>query len=137
MKARPEDDWGKPLGSDPDAPAPVAKKKPARQETLTSLIYYFNDILPQDVWGNLNSPVNAKALLVGLRKLKNAGHSIADIKSMMNSFVAGLQVKPLPVGVAPWRGFLANLDALASKVQATSLKEPDTYDDLQPDTRIV
>ncbi len=133
MRKQPADDWGTALGSDPDAPAPVGKRNPAKKESLSSLIYYFNDMLPRDLWGKLNSPVNPRAMMVGLKKLQDAGHSIADIRSMMDSFLSEISRKPLPIGVAPWRGFLANLDRLSNQVPST---ETSTYDDLEVDRRL-
>lgn len=133
MRKQPADDWGVAIGADPDGPAPVAKRKPARQDNLTSLIYYFNDMLPRDVWGKLNSPVNPRAMMVGLKKLKEAGHSVPDIRAMMDSFLLEISRKPLPNGVAPWRGFLANLDRLSNQVPST---ETSTYDDIEVDRRL-
>lgn len=132
MKRLPEDDWGNPLGSDHES-VPEPPKKSRRQDSLGSLVVYFSELLPKDAWGKLNSPVNAPALMVGLRKLRDAGHSPDDIRSMMKTFVAELSRKPLPVGVAPWRGFLANLDALSGRADR---EIPSNYDDLDTDRRL-
>ena len=133
MRRQPSDDWGTALGSDPDKSTQTTKRKPAKKESLSSLIYYFNDMLPRDVWGKLNSPVNPKAMMVGLQKLQDAGHSILDIRSMMDVFLMEISHKPLPVGVAPWRGFLANLDRLSNHVPSAEIS---TYDDLTVDRRL-
>lgn len=133
MRKQPSDDWGATLGADPDRPTTKASRNPAKKESLSSLIYYFNDMLPRDVWGKLNSPVNPRAMMVGLKKLQEAGHSISDIRSMMDSFLSEISRKPLPIGVAPWRGFLANLDRLSNQVPST---ETSTYDDLEVDRRL-
>lgn len=126
------DDWGQPLGGDPDTVV-TPRAKTSRQDTIPGLVSYFADLLPRDSWGTLNTPVNHKALGAGISKLKKAGHSPEQIRGMMETFVSGLSKKPLPMGVAPWRGFLANLDSLATK--ATKLKEQ-SYDDIEIDPRI-
>lgn len=130
------DDWGKAWGEDTDKAPKQPKNKTPREDTLMGLVVHFSELLPKDSWGKLNSPVNAKAMIVGLKKLQGAGFSPTEIRQMMQLFVVDIQRKPLAVGVAPWRGFLANLDSLASQVTATSLQEPDSYDDLPTDTRL-
>jgi hypothetical protein len=130
------DDWGKSWGEDPDAKKEPAKKKTARKDTLMGLVIHFSELLPKDAWGKLNSPVNAKAMSVGLKKLQGAGFTPDQIRGMMTTFVLDIQRKPLAVGIAPWRAFLANLDSLASQATATSNQEPDSYDDLQTDNRL-
>lgn len=134
MRRPPADDWGPTLGADPEkSPEELISQKKPRKETLSSLIYYFNDMLPRDAWGKLNSPVNPKAMMVGLKKLQDAGRSLSDIRSMMDSFMVDISRKPLPTGIAPWRGFLANLDRLSNQVQSV---ETSTYDDLEVDRRL-
>jgi hypothetical protein len=129
------DDWGKALGEDPEIPAKDTRpKKALRKDTTAGLVNYFSSLLPTDAWGKLNSPVNVKAMMAGVSKMKKAGHSPDDIRSMMDLYSVEITRKPLPEGVAAWRGFLANLDSLAAKAFATNTKEPDSYDDLQPDT---
>lgn len=136
MRKQQEDDWGRSLGSDPDAPVVRATpKKVAKQDSLSGLINYFSNLLPTDSWGTLNSPVNTKAMMAGVSKLRKADVSPETIRAMMNEYILEITRKPLPAGIAPWRGFLANLDSLASKVTATNLKEPTSYEDLQTDTR--
>jgi len=129
---RQADDWGPALGQDPEKVSENPRKKPQR-DSLTGLISYFKDVLPTDAWGSLNSPVNAPALMSGLKKLQASGHTSEEIRSMMNSFVVNISRKPLPVGVAPWRAFLANLDSLSNQV---SSNENTTYDDLEVDRRL-
>lgn len=138
MKPRQQDDWGRSLGSDPEVSNDIigAKRIP-RKDSLMGLVIFFSEMLPTDAWGKLNSPVNAPAMVSGLKKARDAGHTPETIRAMMRLFISGLTNRPLPEGVAPWRGFLANLDALASAVTANNLKEPDTYDDLQPDKRLI
>ena len=122
------DDWGTPIGADPDR-----EPQPARKgDSLTALVDYFRNLLPTDAWGKLNSPVNGPALLVGLKKLRQAGHTPEQIRGMMVSFIADIKRKPLPNGVAPWRGFLANLDSLAG----TMRKADENYDDISVDERL-
>jgi hypothetical protein len=132
MRRQQPDDWGTAIGSDPDKVSDTPKKKP-RQDSLTGLINYFRDLLPRDAWGSLNSPVNAPAMMNGLKKLQSAGHTPEDIRGMMQVFVVGMSRKPLPVGVAPWRAFLANLDSLSNQVTST---ENTSYDDLEDDRRL-
>lgn len=132
MKRQPQDDWGTPLGSDPDQPAPQTTRKTPRQDSLTGLIAFFADNLPTDSWGKLNAPVNAPAMMTALKKLRTAGHTTDQIRGMMVAFIADINKRPLPNGVAPWRGFIANLDSLSSR--ATTKDE--NYDDLQVDPRL-
>jgi hypothetical protein len=127
------DDWGRPIGSDPDEVVTPRPKKVSRQDSTMGLSQYFSDLLPRDAWGSLNSPVNHKALSVGISKLRKAGKTPEEIRGMMETFIANIKRTPLPMGVAPWRGFLANLDSLASK--ATTRKEQ-SYDDIDVDPRI-
>jgi hypothetical protein len=70
----------------------------------------------------------------GLKKLRAAEYTPDQIRVMMDMFVADIKRKPLADGVAPWRAFLANLDALAKR--ATTYKEPDSYDDVETDRRL-
>jgi hypothetical protein len=70
----------------------------------------------------------------GLKKLRDAGYNSDQIRGMMQLFIADLQRKPLTEGVAPWRAFLANLDALATR--ATSQQKPESYDDVETDRRL-
>ena len=135
MRKQPPDDWGTPIGSDPEAPASSATpKKTSRQDTLTGLVGYFATILPVDAWGKLNSPVNGKALMVGVKKLRDSGKTPEEIRNMMKTFAEDIIRKPLPNGVAPWRAFLANLDRLSS---TPTMSKETTYDDLQVDPRLL
>lgn len=129
------DDWGKAWGEDSEKVTTPPVKK-SRKDSLMGLVIYFSELLPKDSWGKLNSPVNAKAMVVGLKKLQGAGFTPDQIRGMIDIFMVDIQRKPLSVGIAPWRAFLANLDSLASRVTATNLKEPDSYDDLSTDTRL-
>jgi hypothetical protein len=131
------DDWGKPLGWDPDdAPSDrKPKKKPRGGDSTYGLIQFFTDNLPANSWGDLNSPVNTRAMSAGVKKAKDAGYTPDEIRGMMKAFLVEIQNKPLPNGVAPWRGFLANLDRLAHKVR-TSNTATQSYEDLEVDHRI-
>lgn len=131
MKRQPPDDWGTALGSDPEGDTPKPQPK-TKRDTPTSLINYFSDLLPKDAWGKLNSPVNAPALMTGIKKLRDNGYSNDDIRSMMRTYISDISRKPLPNGVAPWRGFLANLDALSTRTTTESVSN---YDDLETDRR--
>lgn len=130
MRRTPADDWGPTHGADPE---PVERPATVRKGTIPRLVNYFADNLPRDAWGRLNTPVNVGALSTGLRKLIDAGHTEAQIRAMMEVFIADIQRTPLPQHVAPWRGFLANLDALASRATTPTTE---SYDDLQTDRRI-
>jgi hypothetical protein len=135
MRKQPADDWGTPLGADPEKEYTTASpKKTPRQDTLSGLVGYFATILPVDAWGKLNSPVNGKALMVGVKKLRDSGKTPEEIRNMMKTFAEDLVRKPLPNGVAPWRAFLANLDHLSN---TTTAPKETTYDDLQVDIRLL
>ena len=123
------DDWGTPLGADPD---PAPKGKPVKKGTVAELVGYFTDNLPRDYYGRLNAPVNGGALTTGIKKLLTAGKTPDEIREMMRTFLVEIHRKPLPVHVAPWRGFLANLDRLAN--QPAPQKAQD-YDNIKVDQR--
>lgn len=108
MKKAP-DDWGSPLGGDPDRKEEVAPKK----GTLPALVYYFRDCLPEESMDRIGAPVNARALMAGFKKLIDRGFTHEDIRAMIDSFVRDIARRPLPSHVAAWRGFLANLDKYA------------------------
>lgn len=127
------DDWGPAFGADPE-PKSSPPKKTSRRDSLFGLATYFSELLPKDAWGKLNSPVNFPAMSKGLKKLREAQYTPDQIRAMMDMFVADIKRKPLADGVAPWRAFLANLDALAKR--ATTYKEPDSYDDVETDRRL-
>lgn len=127
------DDWGPAFGEDPEAKKEPPKKTP-RKDTLFGMVTYFSELLPKDAWGRLNSPVNFPAMSKGLKKVREAGHTPEHIRSMMELFIADINQKPLTEGVAPWRAFLANLDALAKR--ATTAKGHDSYDDVETDKRL-
>ncbi len=129
------DDWGKPLGQDPDDVQQSSKKKPRGKDTAYGLIQFFIDNLPANSWGDLNSPVNGKAMASAISKAKKSGYSADTIREMMRVYLIEIRVTPLPNGVAPWRGFLASLDRLAHKV-STSNTATQSYDDLEVDNRI-
>lgn len=131
MKRRQDDDWGPAIGSDPEK----VENNPADpfKDTNGSLLTYFKNKLPTDAWGKLNSPINAQALFAGFRRLKNTGYTGDQIRGMIDTFIADIQRKPLPTGVAPWRAFLANLDHLSTNVVN---KEAYSYDDIKPDGRL-
>lgn len=123
------DDWTPSFGADESAPKVPT---PQKGDSVPALVRYFRDNLPADSWGTLNSPVNAPALSAGISKLKKAGYTADQIRGMMKVFFQRISQKPLPVGIAPWRGFLANLDDLASRA---TVKE-ESYAELEPDHRI-
>jgi hypothetical protein len=115
------DDWGTGLGADPDRPA---IKPAAKGDTRTALVYFFRDSLPSESMDRITSAINAPALMKGFAKLSERGFTNEQIRGMIMSFVKEISRRPLPVEVAPWRAFLANLDKYA--------KEPNVQEDTQP-----
>lgn len=131
MRRPQKDDWGPSFGDDPE---PVVSTPETFKDTTGSLLSYFKDRLPTDSWGRLNSPINGPALIKGFRKLKGNGYTGDQIRGMIDIFIADIVRKPLPQDVAPWRGFLANLDSLAGRLVATATTE--SYDDVTTDRRL-
>lgn len=129
MKKRQSDDWGPAIGADEETPDLKASPDSWR---LTGLVEYFKNILPMSEWGRLNAPVNGPAMMKKLKTMRDAGYSSAQVREMMDMYVRDIQRRPLPAGVAPWRGFLANLDSLAARLSSTG---QESYDDLQVDRR--
>lgn len=128
------DDWGTPIGSDPEGvPKEVAPKKKNRQDSLTGLVNYFSDNLPQQGGMVFNTPVNGQALATAFKKLIAAGTTPEQIREMIAVFISELSAKPLPAGLAPWRAFLAKVDELSQR----SLRKTghSTYDDISVDKR--
>jgi hypothetical protein len=117
------DDWGSPLGADPDR-----KETPApKRGTLPALVYYFRDRLPEEAMDRIGAPVNAKALMVGFKKLIERGFTHEDIRAMIDTFVQDIARRPLPSHVAAWRGFLANMDKYAKdgKIREDDSRPPE------------
>lgn len=129
MKRKQTDDWGPAIGADRDTPAPKDSPDSWR---LRGLVEYFKNILPMSEWGRLNTPVNGPAMMKKLKEMREAGYSATQVREMMEMYVRDIQRKPLPAEVAPWRGFLANLDALAARLSSAG---QESYDDLQVDRR--
>lgn len=121
---RKEDDWGPALGADEKSP-----ELPPTHQGNIGLVRYFRDILPRDSWGLLNAPVNSAAMMKRIKDMREQGYSHEQIREMMDIYVTDISRRPLPADVAPWRGFLANLDGLAARL---STKE-ESYDDVQVD----
>lgn len=126
-----DEDWGPSFGGDPE---PVEKTPPTVKDNPSSHLSYFRSRLPMDAWGKLNSPVNGPALMAGFKKLRDNGYTGTQIRGMIDTFIADIERKPLPQGVSPWRGFLANLDSLAGRSSATQAS--DSYDDIEVDRRL-
>jgi hypothetical protein len=128
------DDWGKPIGADeerlPDSPVPLRKP---RRDSLTGLVYFFRDSLPQQSKFALNAPVNGPALTKGFKKLIAQGYTHEQIREMIRLYVSDLVRKPLPEGITPWRGFLANLDGLSSRIKRST--GHNDYGDISTDRR--
>lgn len=128
------DDWGTPLGGDPDKPTPTPKKKP-KGDTLGGLVYYFSDALPVEAMSRIGSPVNALALVKGFKKLTDNGFTHDDIRGMIDTFASQLRAKPLKPDVLAWRAFLANLDSLAQGYRRVNPAE--TYGKWGTDSRLM
>jgi hypothetical protein len=114
------DDWGSPLGADPDQKEAPAPKK----GSATALVYFFRDSLPVEPMNRIGAPVNAKALLATFKKLTSRGFTDEQIRAMILTFAKEIARKPLPVHVAPWRGFIANIDKYAKDVDVKQVDEP-------------
>ena len=128
------DDWGTPLGADPDRREEPAKKKP-RKDTLSGLVYYFRDGLPIEAMNRIGSPVNGPAMIKGFKKLQEQGFTPDDIRGMIDTFVSKLRTKPLRPDVLAWRAFLADLDSLAQSQR--SLNPTETYGTWGTDSRLL
>lgn len=110
MRRKHTDDWGTPIGTDPD-PTPTTPTE--RKMNSQSLVYYFKDHLPLESMDRIGSPVNGPALMKGFKKLREKGFTHDEIRVMIDSFIAKIKAKPLPPAVLPWRAFLSDLDSLA------------------------
>lgn len=108
------DDWGTPLGSDPDQP--VAKPAP-RKGSRQALLRFFTDNVPPIYFSRMNSAVNGKAMMVAFATLTAHGHSDDDIREMITLYMQQISRRELPQSVAPWRGFIANLDQLSGQLK--------------------
>jgi hypothetical protein len=63
-------------------------------------------------------------MMKGFKKLTDRGFTNDQIREMILDFVKEITRRPLPIEVAPWRAFLANLDKYA--------KQQRTSNDIQP-----
>lgn len=117
---KPTDDWGTALGEDPDRTETPAPKK----NTLASLVYFFQSNLPTESFDRIGAPVNGKALMFAFKKLVERGFTHDQIRDMIMAFVKEIARRPLPVHVAPWRGFIANMDKYAKEAHVKQVEEP-------------
>lgn len=117
------DDWGTPLGSDPETPPKPEPKKKPRKDSITSLVYYFSSAMPAESMKRIGSPVNGPALMKGFKKLIEEGFTHDDIRGMIDTFASKLRTKPLKPDVLPWRAFLGDIDALAHSFRTTNPSE--------------
>ena len=119
------DDWGTPLGGDPEAPStqvtPPKKKTP--KDSLSGLVYYFSNAMPVEAMNRIGSPVNGPALMKGFKKLTEAGFTHGDIRGMIDTFASRLRTKPLKPELLPWRVFLGDLDSLAQSFRTSNPNE--------------
>jgi hypothetical protein len=137
MTARQQDDWGPAIGSDPDVVSSntTSKKKPAKKDTLVSLVYDFRDQLMMDTSNLMNAQINAQALATAFRKVLDTGKSFDDVRFMIKQFHKDIQDKPLTDGIPAWKAFIGRLDSLAHKVLNT---EPEyNYDGAKIDPRLM
>lgn len=125
------DDWGVGLGEDPDKKEPAPKQ--IRQDSRGNLVYFFRDSLPTETMDRITAPVNGPALMKGFKKLTDKGFTTDQIRAMIMAFVKEITRRPLPVEVAPWRAFLANLDKYAKE---NYVKEDDQPTSISIDPRL-
>jgi hypothetical protein len=118
------DDWGTGLGEDPDRKEPAPKQM--RQDSRGSLVHFFRDSLPTENLMRITAPVNGPAMMKGFKKLADRGFTNEQIREMILDFVKEITRRPLPVEVAPWRAFLANLDKYAKQQRTIKDVEPTT-----------
>lgn len=107
---RPSDDWGGGLGADPER---VEERPTPREGSLGNLVYFFRNNMPVESMDRIGASINAKALMAAFRKLVDRGFTHEEIRVMILMFAKEITRRPLPVHVAPWRGFIANLDKYA------------------------
>jgi hypothetical protein len=62
----------------------------------------------------------------GFKRLTENGFTNDQIREMIKDFVKDITRRPLPVEVAPWRAFLANLDKYAKQQRTNNDVEPTT-----------
>lgn len=104
------DDWGTGLGADPDRQPEINVPK---GNSRSALVYVFRDSMPTEAMDRITATVNAPALMKGFAKLTQRGFTHEQIHAMILAFAKDITRRPLPVEVAPWRAFLANLDKYA------------------------
>ena len=107
------DDWGSPLGSDPDRKERPVPKKGSR----LALLRLFTDSVPPIYFSRMNSAVNGKAMMVAFSTLTAHGYTDEEIREIIALYMQQITRRPLPESVAPWRGFIANLDQLGEQVK--------------------
>lgn len=124
MKKQQHDDWGTPLGGDPDSQKEktTPNKKPAK-DSLTGLVYYFSNAMPVEAMTRIGAPVNGPALMKGFKKLVEAGFTHSDIRGMIDTFASKLRAKPLKPELLAWRVFLGDLDSLAQSFRTSNPNE--------------
>jgi len=62
----------------------------------------------------------------GFKNLSDKGFSNEQIRGMILAFVKDISRRALPVDVAPWRAFLANLDKYAKEMHVQEDDQPTT-----------
>lgn len=128
------DDWGRPLNQDPDRvepPAPAKKKKTYNPDSRTGLVMYFHQNIPVSM-NRVGANVNGPAMMKAFGKLEEKGFTASDIRGMIDAFVRTTTRRPLPVSVAPWRAFLADIDRYADEVRRAPTKEENHDVEIDP-----
>lgn len=129
------DEWGTALGEDPDKKK-TPEKKPKKKydpDSRTALVMYFNDAIPTDM-RRIGANVNGPAMMKSFAGLQSIGFTASDIRGMIDAFVKAITRKPLPVHIAPWRAFLADIDRYADQVRRAPTREEN--DDVEVDPRL-
>lgn len=126
-KNRFPDDWGTPIGTDPDEVA--AKEDPRKRvrktpklNTQAGLVYHFASLIPPDM-NRIGANVNGPAMMKCFGGLLDKGFTHEDIREMMHAFIKDISRKKLPPHIAPWRAFLADIDKYAHHARRAPTRE--------------
>lgn len=117
-----EDDWGTPLGSDPEEPAPKPQPKKRRHnpDKAPGLVEYFTHAV-QDVWTQRPGPkfapdVNVGAMRKAVKQLLDAGATPDTIRRAMVLCSEELRSRSLKPGQEPWKYFVYHRARLLEEV---------------------
>lgn len=123
-KNRFPDDWGTPIGADPEAQT-VARTPPKKKQnpnTRLGLVMHFKNSIPPDL-NRIGADVNGPVMLKCFNSLLNRGFTHDDIREMIHAFIKDISRKKLPPHIAPWRAFLADIDKYAHAVRRAPTQE--------------